>query len=72
MEQIRYGIVGTGGMGSGHARTIQDIKEATLAAVCDIVPEMAEAVGEEYDVPYCTQYQGLIIGLLWLLFHVQC
>ncbi len=60
MARIRYGIVGTGGMGSGHAKTMQRIEECVLAAVCDIAPEVAEAVGEEYNVPYCTQYAELI------------
>jgi predicted dehydrogenase len=60
MERIRYGIVGTGGMGSGHCKTLQGIAEAQLVAVCDIIPEVAEAVGEEYNVPYCTDYKELI------------
>jgi len=60
MQRIRYGIVGTGGMGSGHARTLQHIEEARLVAVCDIVPEVAEAVGEEFNVPYMTDYRDLI------------
>ena len=29
MERIRYGIVGTGGMGSGHARTMQRWRSAS-------------------------------------------
>ena len=60
MTKIRYGIVGTGGMGSGHARTMQSIEECSLTAVCDIVPEVAEAVGEEYNVPFFTDYHDLI------------
>ncbi|MBC7235449.1 MAG: Gfo/Idh/MocA family oxidoreductase [Chloroflexi bacterium] len=60
MERVRYGIVGTGGMGTGHARTLQKIEEATLAAVCDIVPSVAEAVGEEFNVPYTVDYHELI------------
>lgn len=60
MERIRYGIVGTGGMGTGHARTIGRIEECELAAVCDIVPEVAEQVGEEFNVPYCTDYHELV------------
>lgn len=60
MDKVRYGIVGTGGMGTGHARTMQRIDEVTLTAVCDIVPEVAEAVGEEYNVPYSTDYRELI------------
>ncbi len=60
MERIRYGIVGTGGMGSGHARTMQAVDECQLAAVCDIQPEVAEEVGEEYSVPYFTDYRELV------------
>ena len=60
MKQVRYGIVGTGGMGSGHARSIQSIEECMLTAVCDIVPEVAESVGEEFNVPYMTDYHELI------------
>ena len=60
MEQVRYGIVGTGGMGTGHAHTMQEIEECALTAVCDIVPEVANSVGEEFGVPYCTAYRDLI------------
>jgi len=60
MEQVRFGIVGTGGMGSGHARTMQGIEEIRLAAVCDIAPDVANSVGEEYNVPYMTDYHDLV------------
>ncbi|MCD6521027.1 MAG: Gfo/Idh/MocA family oxidoreductase [Anaerolineae bacterium] len=60
MARVRYGIVGTGGMGTGHARSIQKIDECVLTAVCDIVPEVAKSVGEEFGVPYCTDYHELI------------
>jgi predicted dehydrogenase len=60
MSKLRYGIVGTGGMGSGHARTMQGLEDVQLAAVCDIVPEVAEAIGEQYNVPYMTDYHDLI------------
>ncbi|MHB9033849.1 MAG: Gfo/Idh/MocA family protein [Anaerolineae bacterium] len=58
--KIRYGIVGVGGMGSGHAKALQSIEEAGLAAVCDIVPEVAERIGTLYNVPWCTDYHKLI------------
>ena len=60
MDPVRYGIVGMGGMGTGHARTMQEIEECVLSAVCDIVPEVAERVGSEFEVPYCTDYHELI------------
>jgi predicted dehydrogenase len=61
MAQVRFGIVGTGGMGSGHAKTMQSIEECKLAAVCDIVPEVAEAVGRAVQrAILCTDYHDLI------------
>ena len=54
--KVRYGIVGVGGMGSGHAKALQSIEEAALSAVCDIVPEVAERVGTLYGIPWCTDY----------------
>jgi len=60
MAKVRYGIVGTGGMGSGHARTMQNVEECELTAVCDIVPEVAKSVGDLYGVPYVTDYHDLV------------
>jgi len=60
MDIVRYGIVGTGGMGSGHALTMQKIQECRLVAVCDIAPDVAKSIGDEYDVPSCTDYRELI------------
>ncbi len=60
MERVRYGIVGVGGMGSGHAHTMQGVEECMLAAVSDAVPEVAESVGEEFDVPYFADYHDLV------------
>jgi predicted dehydrogenase len=52
MENIvRFGIVGMGGMGNGHARNFPDIPEANLTAVCDIAPDALNAATEAYDVP---------------------
>ena len=60
MDRVRYGIVGTGGMGSGHARTMASIEECVLTAVCDIVPAVAQEAGDAFDVPHCTDYRELI------------
>lgn len=60
MERVRYGIVGMGGMGTGHAHSIQEIEECEVGAVCDIVPEVAQEVGETFDVPYFVDYRDLV------------
>lgn len=41
MENVRIGVIGIGGMGTGHAKRIQggQVPRAELAAVCDIDPK---------------------------------
>lgn len=60
MDKVRFGIVGVGGMGSGHANTMQSIEECELTAVCDIEPDVAKSVAEKYDVEAFTDYEKLI------------
>ena len=50
MDKVRVGVIGTGGMGTGHCRYMDQIEEVELTAVCDIVPEVCQAVAEEYGV----------------------
>ncbi|PTY01736.1 oxidoreductase [Verrucomicrobia bacterium LW23] len=44
MKSVRFGIAGLGSMGSGHAKQIDagNIPRATLTAVCDVAPNLAE------------------------------
>ena len=60
MDKVRFGIIGTGGMGSGHANTIQNIEECQLVAACDIDPDAVKAVGDKYGVETFTNYKELI------------
>ena len=50
MEKVRFGIVGCGNMGTGHARNIAAGKviNGTLAALCDNNPKKLEKVKEVY------------------------
>ena len=49
MNEVRIGIVGVGGMGSGHANNILTgrIKRVRLAAVCDLVPSKMDRYGDD-------------------------
>ena len=60
-KPVRYGIVGVGGMGGHHGRTIVKAasKEFRLAAVADIVPEIAQRVGAELGVPHFLSAQEM-------------
>lgn len=57
---VRIGVIGVGGMGSAHCKGIKDLKEAKLTLVCDIEAEVAKAKGEEFNVPYFTDYKKAI------------
>ncbi len=64
MEKVRYGIIGLGNMGSGHAKYLKDgeIDGAVLTAVCDL-KESREAWAKENlpeDVKFFYDYKELI------------
>lgn len=54
----KVSIVGCGRIGGRHAKHIANYGE--LAAVCDIIPEKAEQLGEEYGVPYFTSLEDML------------
>jgi len=60
MDKVRFGIVGTGGMGSGHINTIQKIEECQLTAVCDIDPGAFKGAVEKYGIAGFTDYKELV------------
>jgi predicted dehydrogenase len=47
-------------MGQGHCAYMKDIREVTLAAVCDVSPALAKKVGEQYGVPSFTNSSDLL------------
>ena len=65
MDRVRIGIIGVGGMGSAHAKMMLEVGEVQLCAVADVDPDVAKQVGEQYGVPYFTDYRQCIdSGLL--------
>ncbi len=46
MEKVRFGIIGVGNMGSGHANKFLsgEIENGVLTAICDLKPEKMEAI----------------------------
>lgn len=57
---VRMGVVGVGGMGQGHCKTMKGVEEMKLTAVCDIDPVTAEKVGAEHGVPWFQRHRDLI------------
>ena len=50
-ENLRLGIIGNGQIGTMHVKKWQDVPGVELVALCDIIPERAEKLSAEYDVP---------------------
>jgi len=59
-KKLRVGVVGVGGMGTAHCECCRKVEEVELAAVADISPEQARAVGEKFGVPCFESHQELI------------
>jgi predicted dehydrogenase len=59
-EVVRLGVIGVGGMGTGHCNCTKAITEVRLTAVCDSDLEAAKKAGEAYNVPYFTNHLDLI------------
>ncbi len=65
MDTVRFGIIGVGGMGSGHARNMPFIDEVELTAVCDISPQALGVATEAFGVPgFATHTELLDSGLV--------
>ena len=60
MEKIRIGVVGMGGMGYAHAKSVVSLEETELTCVCDVEEEVAKESGDEFEVEYFTDYIKLI------------
>ena len=59
---LNFALVGCGRIAKKHAELLGtgQIKNARLAAVCDIVEEKAKAFGEKYGVPYYTDMDEMM------------
>ncbi len=58
---IKLGIIGTGGMAHGHARSFSAMKGVTLAACCDIDEARVRAFAREFSIPrWYTDYAEML------------
>ncbi len=58
--KVRFGVIGVGGMGSGHCVQLPKIPETELAAVCDTNPATLEAVTTKHSVPGFATHEALL------------
>ncbi|MFC0330613.1 Gfo/Idh/MocA family protein [Paenibacillus sepulcri] len=57
---IRVAVVGVNNIGKIHCRAYRSHPDTELAAVCDLMPERAEAAGREHSVPHYTDLRELL------------
>ncbi|MDD5593515.1 MAG: Gfo/Idh/MocA family oxidoreductase [Candidatus Margulisbacteria bacterium] len=60
MRKIKFALIGCGRIAGKHCEAIHQLPEAELAAVCDIRPERAKALGEKERVPYYSDYGEML------------
>lgn len=56
MDKLRFSVIGAGGMGSGHVRTILDHPRAELALACDVNEAVLEPLAAQ-GVKTCMDWQ---------------
>jgi UDP-N-acetyl-2-amino-2-deoxyglucuronate dehydrogenase len=59
-KPVRFGLVGCGVIAPIHARSIAELPEARLVAVCDIIPEKAQALAGQYSAEVYTDYNEMV------------
>ena len=49
MDEVRFAIVGVGGIGRAHGRAMLKTPRARIVALCDIVPSQMDIFEKEMD-----------------------
>jgi predicted dehydrogenase len=60
MDNVRFGIVGLGNMGSFHVDSFPGIQGAKLAAICDASQKNLDAAGKKTDAKRFGSYQEML------------
>lgn len=56
MTPLRFALIGTGGIAAAYEQAFKNLRDARIAAVCDTVPEKAQAFAERLA---CTPYMSV-------------
>jgi UDP-N-acetyl-2-amino-2-deoxyglucuronate dehydrogenase len=57
---VRVAVVGCGRVAGHHLRSIAGVEGGQIVAVCDLVPEKAQAYATEYGIPGFTDYHAML------------
>ncbi|MEM3571575.1 MAG: Gfo/Idh/MocA family oxidoreductase, partial [Candidatus Bathyarchaeia archaeon] len=56
MDKLKVGLIGCGFWGKNHARVYNELENAKLVAVCDIIEERAKNISKKYG---CDWYKDI-------------
>jgi UDP-N-acetylglucosamine 3-dehydrogenase len=60
LNKLGVAVIGTGFWGKNHARVYKELENTNLVAICDVNPERAKAIADQYGVkPYTDSAQML-------------
>jgi UDP-N-acetylglucosamine 3-dehydrogenase len=57
---VRIGVIGTGGMGSGHCNSLPNVENCEFVGVADIRLEAAQAIADRHNVRAFQDFQELL------------
>lgn len=62
MKAVRFGVIGVGNIGTAHVNCLgsANIKDATLAAACDISPDRRAFCEQQWKVPTFEKYAAML------------
>lgn len=59
-SEVRFALIGCGRITGNHLDVLSTLSRATIAAVCDLVPDRARAYGERLGVQWYTNYHEML------------
>lgn len=60
MSSLRFALIGCSNISKKHAESLRRIEGVDLATVCDLDKVKARSLGNEYEVPYYTDYHQML------------
>ncbi len=60
---VRVGVIGTGLLGTRHARVWHELAETELVAVCDVNAERAQNIAQQYNARAFTDYKKMFADM---------
>ena len=60
VEQVRIGFIGCGGNARGHMRTLNNMEDVKIVAVCDLKEELAASTADQYGADAYTDHRAML------------